>query len=73
MKALGKTDDNPNNPLVVDLARIGLGAPLRHLLGGVTPCPSGPILDGGEGCFLLLVFHFCIIFCFGLADFWLLF
>ena len=73
MKALGKTDENPNDPLGVDLVRIGFGAPLRPPLGGMTPRPSGSGLDGGEGCFLLVVFRFCIILCFGLADFWLMF
>ena len=73
MKALGDTDENPDDPLGVDLARIVLGAPLRPPLGGMTPRPSSPGLDGGEGCFLLLVFRFYTIFDVGLADFWLLF
>ena len=72
-KALGNPDGNPNDPLSVDLARIGLGAPPRPPLGGATPRPSGLGLDGDKGCFLLLVFHFCTIFYFRLADFWLLF
>ena len=72
-ETLGRTNENLNDPLGVDLARIGLGAPPRPPLGGTTPRPSGPGLDGGEGCFLLLIFHFCTIFYFGLADFWLLF
>ena len=33
MEALGKTDENPNDPLGVDLALNGLGAPPRPLLG----------------------------------------
>ena len=73
MEALGKTDENPNDPLGVDLTWIGLGAPLRPPLRGATPLASGPGLDGGEGCFLLVVFRFCIILCFGLAESWLLF
>ena len=73
MEALGKTNENPNDPLGVDLARIGLGAPLRPPLEGATPRPSGPCLDGDEGCFLLIVFCFYIILCFGLAESWLLF
>ena len=73
MKALGDTDENPDDPLGVDLARIGLRAPPRPPLGGMTPRPSSPSLDGGEGCFLLLVFRFYTIFDVGLADFWLLF
>ena len=72
-KAIGNIDENPDDPLGVDLARIGLRAPPRPPLGGMTPRPSSPGLDGGEGCFLLLVFRFCIIFCFGLANFLLLF
>ena len=57
-KALRNIDENPDDPLGVDLARIGLGAPPRPPLGGTTPRPSGPGLDGGEGCFLLVVFSF---------------
>ena len=72
-KALRNIDENPDDPLGVDLARIGLGAPPRPPLGGTTPRPSGPGLDGGKGCFLLLVFYFCTTFYFGLADFWLMF
>ena len=68
-KALGNTNENPNDPLGVDLVRIGFGAPLRPPLGGMTPRPSGSGLDGGEGCFLLLVFRFYTIFYFGLANF----
>ena len=72
-KVLGNIDENPNDPLGVDLTRIGLGAPPRPPLGGMTPRPSGLGLDGGEGCFVLLVLHFYTIFYFGLADSWLLF
>ena len=67
MQALGRTDENPNDPLGVDLAWIGLGAPPRPPLGGPTPRPSSAGLDGGEGYFLFLVFCFCIIFIFGLC------
>ena len=69
MEALGKTNENPNDPLGMDLTRIGLGAPPRPPLGGPTPRPSDAGLDGGKGYFLFLFFHFCIIFVFGLADF----
>jgi len=58
MEALRRTDENPNDPLGVDLARIGLGAPPRSLLVGPTPRPSGAGLDGGECYFLFLVFLF---------------
>jgi hypothetical protein len=54
MKALGNPDENPNDPLGVDLAQIGLGAPPRPLLAGMTPRPSGLGLDGIEGCFCFL-------------------
>ena len=64
MGALWRTDENPNDPLGVDLAWIGLGAPPRPPLGGPTPRPSSAGLDGGEGYFLFLVFCFCIIFYF---------
>ena len=53
-KALGNPDANPNDPMGVDLARISLGGPSRSPLAGVTPRPSGPGLDGGEGWFCLL-------------------
>ena len=66
-EALGRTDENPDDPLGVDLARFGLGAPSKPPLGGPTPRPSGASLDGGEGYFLFLVFCFCIIFIFGLC------
>ena len=58
MQALGRTDENPNDPLGVDLAWICLGASLKPLLGGLTPRPSGAGLDGGEGYF----FVFCFLF-----------
>ena len=72
MKALGKTDENPNNPLGVDLARICLGAPPRPPLVGMTR-PSGPGLAGDEGCFCFLfsVLHYLYFIC--LTDVWLLF
>ena len=49
MEALGKTDENPNDPLGVDLTWIGLGAPPKPLLGSLTPRSSSASLDGGEG------------------------
>ena len=52
-KALGNPDENPKDPLGVDLTRIGLGAPLRPPLVGATPCPSAPGIAGGEGWFCL--------------------
>ena len=52
-KALGNPDANPNDPVGVDLARIGLGGPSRPPLVGATPHPSSPGLDGGEGWFCL--------------------
>jgi hypothetical protein len=55
MKALENPDEYPNDPLGVDLAWIGLGAPLRPLLAGMTPHPSGPGLDGSE-CFFCFLF-----------------
>ena len=69
MEALRRTNENPNDPLGVDLARIGLGSPPRPPLGGLTPHPFGASLDGGEGYFLFPTFCFCIFFIFGLADF----
>ena len=39
-KAFGNPDAKPNDPLGVDLARIGLGGPSRPMLVGATPCPS---------------------------------
>ena len=48
-KSLGNPDENPNDPLGVDLALIGLGAPPRPLLVGATPLPSAAGLAGGEG------------------------
>ena len=70
MEALGRADENPNDPLGVDLARIGLGAPPRPPLGGLTPHPSGAGLDGGKGYFLFLIFFVsALFFVFGLADF----
>ena len=73
-KALGNPNINPNDPLGVDLARIGLGAPPRPSLVGMTPHPSGLGLAGGEG-------RFCFLFCvsalpsfyLNFADVWLLF
>ena len=56
MEALGRTDENPDDPLGVDLTRIGLGDPPKPPLGGLTPRPSGVGLDGGKGFFLFLVF-----------------
>ena len=63
-KALGNTNENPNDPLGVDLAQIVLGVPPRPLLAGATPRPSGLGVDGSEGLLLLLllVFCFCTIF-----------
>ena len=72
-EALGRTNENLNDPLGVDLARIGLGAPLRPPLGGPTPHPSGAGLNGGEGYFLYLVFRFYIILFSVLLFFVLLF
>lgn len=48
-KALGKTDENSNDPSGADLAQFGLGAPPRPPLTGSTPCPTGPGLDRSEG------------------------
>ena len=64
MKALENPNDNPNDPLGVDLAQIVLGVPPRPLLAGATPRPSGLGVDGSEGLLLLLllVFCFCTIF-----------
>ena len=67
MEALGRTNENPDDPLGVDLAWIGFGAPPKPPLGGPTPRPSDASLDGGEGYFLFLVFCFCIIFIFDLC------
>jgi len=67
MQALGRTDENPNDPLGVDLTQIGLGALPKPPLGGLTPRPSGVGLDGGKDYFLFLVFRFYIIFIFGLC------
>ena len=53
-KGSGNPTKNPNDPVGVDLARIGLGAPPRPLLVGATPRPSAPGLAGGEGWFCLL-------------------
>ena len=53
MKALGNPDVNPNDPLGVDLDRIGLGAPLRPPFMGATPYPSAPGPSGSEGWFCL--------------------
>ena len=61
MKALGDTDENPDDPLGVDLSRIGLGAPPRPPLVGMTPRPSTPGLASGEGWFCFLFFYFCAI------------
>ena len=58
MEALGRTIENPDDPLGVDVARIGLGAPPKPSLDGSTPRPSGAGLDGGECYFLFLVFLF---------------
>ena len=52
-KALGNFDVNPNDPLGVDLARIGLGGPSRPPLVGATPRPSAPGLASSEGWFCL--------------------
>ena len=49
MKALGNPTKNPSDPVGVDLARIGLGAPPRPPLAGTTLGPSGPGHAGGEG------------------------
>ena len=59
-KALGNLDENPNDHMGVDVARIGLGVLPRPPLVGATPRPSAPGLAGGEGWFLL-VFCFCSI------------
>ena len=52
-KALGNPDANPNDPMGVDLARVGLGGPSRPPLVGVTPRPTASGLAGGEGWFCL--------------------
>jgi hypothetical protein len=70
MKALG----NPNDPMGVDLARIGLGAPPRPPLVGMTPGPSGPGQASGEG-YICLLFSISALspFYLSLVDVWLLF
>ena len=65
-KALGNNNTNPNDPMGVDLARIGLGGPSRPPLVGVTPRPFAPGLDGGEG-------WFCLFSVFALSPFYLSF
>ena len=57
-KALGNPNINPNDPLGVDLARIGLAGPLRPPLVGATPRPSALGLAGSEGWFYFF-FYFC--------------
>ena len=65
-KTLGNPDANLHDPVGVDLARIGLGGPLRPPLVGVTPRPSTPGLDDGEG-------WFCLFSIFALSPFYLSF
>ena len=53
MKALvGNTD--PNDPVGVDVARIGLGAPSRPSLVGETPRPFGLGMALGTGLFIFV-------------------
>ena len=65
---------NPNDPMGVDLARIGLGAPPRPLLAGIAPEPSSPGQTGGEGyiCLLFSIPTLCPFYL-SFADVWLLF
>jgi hypothetical protein len=52
-KALvGNTD--PNDPVGVDVARIGLGTPSRPMLVGETPRPFGPGMAHDTGLFLFV-------------------
>ena len=57
MQALGRTDENPNDPLGVDLAWICLGAPSKPPLGGPTPRPSalGWMVAKVTFCFLIFI------------------
>jgi hypothetical protein len=63
-EALGNPNENPNDLVGVDLARIGLGAPPRPPLAGAAPGPSGLGQAGGEGyiCLLLFVSVLCSFF-----------
>ena len=63
-EALGRTDENPNDPLGVDLARIDLGAPPRHPLWGPTPHPFSASLEGDGGYFFISYFLFLHYFLF---------
>ena len=45
MKALVYTGKNPCDPLGMDIAQIGLGAPPRPPLVGETPSPSVPSME----------------------------
>jgi hypothetical protein len=65
-KALRNPDVNPNDPLGVDLARIGLGASPRSPLVGATPRPFALGPFGGEG-------WFCLFSIFALSPFYLSF
>jgi len=62
MKSLGNPDANPNDPLGVDLARIGLGGPSRPPLVGATPHSSALGLAGREGWFCLFFVSALFIF-----------
>ena len=61
-KAIGNPDVNPNDPLGVDLAQIGLGGPSRPSLVGATPRPSAPGLAVDEGWFCLFFISTLSIF-----------
>ena len=50
MKALADTSKNPYDPMGMDVAQIGLGAPPRPPLIGKTPRPFGLGMEHGTGC-----------------------